>query len=232
MDEVSRREGRTVLFVSHNMEAILKLCGRGMLLNSGKLTDIGPAAEMVSAYLRKNFSDAAEISLTERPRPFGAPNRLRLSLASVIAPQHDWSFPFGQHLAFDLWVDSGVAVTDAELGIGLFTTKGYEIASWTSACSGGNLVARPGLNVYRIEYEDLMLLPGQYFLGIGIRSTDGGNFEDYLPEAVSFEITVSAKSAEINGRGFGGSLVPRVRFSKLQNVVSAVAQFKIEGPVE
>ena len=35
MDEVSRSQGRTVLFVSHNMEAVLKLCTRGILLEDG-----------------------------------------------------------------------------------------------------------------------------------------------------------------------------------------------------
>ena len=53
MNEVSRRDGRTVLFVSHNMEPLLKLCDRGILLNSGQLTEIGPVSEVISAYLGK-----------------------------------------------------------------------------------------------------------------------------------------------------------------------------------
>ena len=37
MDEVSKQEGKTVLFVSHNLSAIENLCNRGLLINSGKL---------------------------------------------------------------------------------------------------------------------------------------------------------------------------------------------------
>lgn len=37
MDEISRTEGRTILFVSHNMEAIQRLCNKALLLESGKL---------------------------------------------------------------------------------------------------------------------------------------------------------------------------------------------------
>ena len=217
MNDVSRRDGRTVLFVSHNMEPLLKLCSRGMLLNSGKLIGIGPITEVVSHYLEKNLPDVGEIDLNERLRPFDCTNRLRLFRVSVIAPQRGWSIPFGEPLSFDLWIDSDIAVDDAELGMGLFTTKGYEIASWTNAYSGASLAAQPGLNVYRIEYEDLVLLPGQYFLGLSIRSTVGGRVEDYLPEAVFFEVQASTKSAEMNSRSYGGCLVPRVRLSRLQD---------------
>ena len=49
MGEVAR-EGRTVLFVSHNMAAIQQLCTRGVLLEFGRLTYIGPARETVAKY--------------------------------------------------------------------------------------------------------------------------------------------------------------------------------------
>jgi len=46
------REGRTVLFVSHNMRAISQLCDRAILLSGGKLVADGPADEVVDAYLQ------------------------------------------------------------------------------------------------------------------------------------------------------------------------------------
>jgi homopolymeric O-antigen transport system ATP-binding protein len=51
MDEVSRREGRTVLFVSHNMAAIVELARRAVLLNNGSIAVDAPVSEAVSAYL-------------------------------------------------------------------------------------------------------------------------------------------------------------------------------------
>jgi lipopolysaccharide transport system ATP-binding protein len=52
MREVSR-EGRTVLFVSHDLMSVQQLCGRALLIESGKLLDVGDAASVVSNYLRK-----------------------------------------------------------------------------------------------------------------------------------------------------------------------------------
>jgi lipopolysaccharide transport system ATP-binding protein len=54
MKEV-RHEGRTVLFVSHNMPAINRLCDRAILLEKGRLVQDGPADQVVSSYLTTDF---------------------------------------------------------------------------------------------------------------------------------------------------------------------------------
>jgi lipopolysaccharide transport system ATP-binding protein len=59
MGEVSKGEGRTVLFVSHNMAAVTNLCNKGILLENGKVTDNGLALKVVPKYQHnqklKNF---------------------------------------------------------------------------------------------------------------------------------------------------------------------------------
>ena len=52
MEDVSRGEGRTVLFVSHNMGTINQLCNKAILLKSGKTTDIGQTADIVRKYMK------------------------------------------------------------------------------------------------------------------------------------------------------------------------------------
>jgi ABC-type multidrug transport system ATPase subunit len=49
MDDIARH-GRTVLFISHNMEAIQRLCTRGLLMDRGRLSMSGPIAEVVAQY--------------------------------------------------------------------------------------------------------------------------------------------------------------------------------------
>jgi lipopolysaccharide transport system ATP-binding protein len=49
MDDIAR-QGRTVLFISHNMEAIQRLCTRGLLMDRGRLTMSGPIAEVVARH--------------------------------------------------------------------------------------------------------------------------------------------------------------------------------------
>jgi lipopolysaccharide transport system ATP-binding protein len=58
MQEVSN-EGRTILFVSHNMPAITRLCSRAVLLASGRVVDDGPADRVVAKYLSSELGTAA-----------------------------------------------------------------------------------------------------------------------------------------------------------------------------
>lgn len=54
MQDVSQGQGRTVLFVSHNMSAIKELCTRTILLENGKVNNIGSSDEIVNQYLSSN----------------------------------------------------------------------------------------------------------------------------------------------------------------------------------
>ena len=53
MGDVSRLEGRTVLFVSYNMPSVGELTHRAILLESGRITGIGPTADVISSYIAK-----------------------------------------------------------------------------------------------------------------------------------------------------------------------------------
>jgi lipopolysaccharide transport system ATP-binding protein len=63
MSDVSEKEGRTVLFVSHNMAALKSLCDRAILLKSGCLVADGEANKIVSRYLESN-SDSEYLERT------------------------------------------------------------------------------------------------------------------------------------------------------------------------
>lgn len=54
MDEVTKSAGRTILFVSHNMDAILKLCKKCVFLKDGEIAAFGETKEVVSQYLKNN----------------------------------------------------------------------------------------------------------------------------------------------------------------------------------
>ena len=53
MEDVSQKEGRTVLFVSHNMSAMQSLCNKGILLEKGELKYQGPIIETITNYLKQ-----------------------------------------------------------------------------------------------------------------------------------------------------------------------------------
>lgn len=70
MGEVSKGEGRTVLFVSHNLAAVETLCGEGILLNNGKTIAYGNITEVLNAYLN-NYNSVAFYQNSEIVSKFG-----------------------------------------------------------------------------------------------------------------------------------------------------------------
>lgn len=66
MNEVSKGEGRTVLFVSHNMAAVKSLCTKGIVLENGLLAYSGPSEQAVSYYLKDGGSETSNISYFDK----------------------------------------------------------------------------------------------------------------------------------------------------------------------
>ena len=58
MQDVSRGEGRTVLFVSHNMSAVRKLCHHGVILDKGNVCFMGSANDAVDLYTGSSFAES------------------------------------------------------------------------------------------------------------------------------------------------------------------------------
>ena len=65
MQDVSRGEGRTVLFVSHNMASINQLCNKGILLENGQIVYESDATDTIEKYVTRN-SDESEVCLQNR----------------------------------------------------------------------------------------------------------------------------------------------------------------------
>jgi lipopolysaccharide transport system ATP-binding protein len=65
MNDVSKGEGRTILFVSHNMQAIQKLCNKGLYLNKGTMHSYGEIDDIVGHYLQSGEASQSEFKLPQ-----------------------------------------------------------------------------------------------------------------------------------------------------------------------
>jgi lipopolysaccharide transport system ATP-binding protein len=59
MGDISKGEGRTVLFVSHNMESVKQICSNGILLGNGQIESMGNAIDIVNKYVARTFTKSA-----------------------------------------------------------------------------------------------------------------------------------------------------------------------------
>jgi len=115
MGEVSR-EGRTVLFVSHNMIAVKKLCNMALLLEEGEGAAFGGVLEVVKAYQHDDTSWSAERSW---PDPARAPGdgRARLAAARIRGADGSVTADIDSRDGFDIEVDYLNLREGARLGV-------------------------------------------------------------------------------------------------------------------
>jgi homopolymeric O-antigen transport system ATP-binding protein len=97
-------EGRTVLFVSHNMQTIAQLCDRALLLDGGRVVEDGPSADVVARYLQSGLGSGSYIEWPEDDAP--GDDLVRLRWARVVGEDGeelaaaDVRQPLGIQIAF------------------------------------------------------------------------------------------------------------------------------------
>ncbi len=124
MQEV-RKGGRTVLFVSHNMEAVLRLCTRGILLAKGSVSAVGDASKITALYFEDHISLAGEVDLSKKSRPYPRGDLAYITGAVPATSQKLWSYPFGDSVEMEILMDATRAAEKMDLGLGLFTARGF-----------------------------------------------------------------------------------------------------------
>jgi lipopolysaccharide transport system ATP-binding protein len=181
--------GRTVLFVSHNMAAITRLCPRVVLLRQGKVVGDGGALEVVKQYLSEGTSGLGLITelLNEARRSdyYGQVARLAsLELRpSSTAPE----FRFGEDFRLRIRFRSITPVLHAAAGIGIEDMYGTRLMTFNSDESGVSITTERGGD-YTIDLcvPRPYLSPGRYSLSCAILS--GGQILDFLANATAFDV--------------------------------------------
>ena len=211
MREVSR-EGRTVLFVSHNMGAVVGLCSRGLLLSMGGIERAGNISEVVAKYLQLRSEQEVVVLLHDEPRSSWLKGDARLLWARLANPERTraWSVPFGAIIRLTVAFEVLRQLDRFEMGIQFFTPMGFEISSSLSSHDVGYLNLPPGRYVINADFPHVPLVPGSYKIGFGMRSERG--MEDLLQEIIDFEVTTTDESAALNIHSILAVIAPRARF--------------------
>ncbi len=187
MEEIGRG-GRTVLFVSHNMAAVTRLCSRGLLLRGGRLTYDGTALECARRYLAEGVEGA------ERRRNLSTVRRrmaewgelVRLSAVEFM-PERAEGFRFGEPIRLRVEFVSLANRAHVGVGIGIDDVTGNRIATFNSADSGiATGVTRGERYAVELCIPDARLKPGMY--GVSCAVVSGEQIFDFVAPAASFDV--------------------------------------------
>lgn len=183
MKDVSENDGRTILFVSHNMEAIQKLCSRGMLLSQGTIYSKGEMNKVLSDYLLDNIVSDAFFAMpvpTDREQLPGYALELTVeSLTGELLPEIPIGDPWQVRVKFRI----NRTVEHFVVGIGLNTQ--LEMPLQTSWSRPSTLLAGQYEAIF--SNRQLIFTTGMYYLNVGL-SLHNSTFQ-YLHQVAYLRIS-------------------------------------------
>ena len=161
MNEVAQ-EGGTVLFVSHNMHAVLNICTRVLLMESGRLIADDDPSRVIESYYRDD--DQTDVFLPERSRRSGD-RRAAITHFQVSGPSPRTGQP--ATFAFDIQRPADEAwPLRVELAVSVLTEDGAKVLQLFSQHMGREFEIPPGGTRIAVEVDRLPLAPGRYRLNL------------------------------------------------------------------
>ena len=211
MEDV-RQHGRTVLFVSHNMSAVTRLCQRAILITGGSIQQDGPAAQVTSSYLLSSLKTTAERTWDA---PASAPGdevvrlrsiRIRGSQGATVEAA-DIRQPVGIEMTYDVLKPGHCLVPRYDLfnesGLCVFSTLGLEPEWRTRPRAMGRLVSTAWIPGNYLA-EGTLLVSGRVF------SPDPVKNHFFERDLVAFHVVDSLDDDAARG-GWEGALPGVVR---------------------
>ena len=213
MTEVAA-EGRTVLFVSHNMSTIRRLCETAYHLDNGKIVAHGPADEVVESYLRfSNDSDFSVDASGGLEWTFEGDADKAVDIRAVRIVNNDAVPVSTVDNRYSIVTEVEFEVRSVEQGLDvywiLYGPDGSHVCASQLTDQGrpSNLPDAPGRFKAKVTFPENLLNSGQYRLGIAI--VDGMGEKAYDRKDIPLHVTNMLGFGETNGfRRMGPLLMP------------------------
>jgi len=164
MEQVSRRQGRTVLFVSHNMAAIQALCEHIIYIDNGRLRGIGSVDDQINLFLEDIRSKSREFET--KAVSLGTNLELRrfaVSPTCVCA---------GEPMDFEIELYSSTFASVRDLVLLIYSAYGTRLSVMDLRNQGQPYQIRGESRVVRGRIQSLPLVDGDYRIGLYVRSEE------------------------------------------------------------
>ena len=223
MGEVSKGEGKTVLFVSHNMGAIETLCTKAILLEKGRVEAMGSTRDITAMYFNSNNHQEGVFEI-------GRSSDSEQVVINQVQLMNDKggitrNFEYGDSITVEIEVDCKQFVKAPYFWLLVKSVRGPLFAATGMLDGFRPKLLKPGINKVKCTFFDVPLLPGIYYIHMGIRDEDGLNLLTQSKDVASFNIIGS-----IGNKGFNGSLADSLADSSHPPLVPYQWEFE-EGEI-
>lgn len=189
-------EGRTVLFVSHNMAAVESLCTKAMLMSRGGILANGDVGHIITAYLARSQLNGTDVDLTDHPdRPAS-----RQAIARRLRILNTDGEPLtavrvGDDAVLELTLHSDESFAQAAVFIDVEGLRGERLLTFSTAIQHTSPLRLAGTAILECIWRNCRLAPGRY--GMSVRVKNAGIEIDSVSRCM--DLTVVA--ADVYGTG-------------------------------
>jgi lipopolysaccharide transport system ATP-binding protein len=183
MQDVASREGRTVLFVSHNMAAISEMATRAVLLNAGQIEIDGEVSRAISIYLSRGASHP----VYERG-PDQTNKRPHVSRAEVITSDANGIHRFGKALEVKFWIRHPVPLSRGCFSFQILNQLRQPVVHAWAFYPQAQFGTHRGESVLVCRFPSLRLNVGKFHLRTHLTEPPGGEVYERLDGISPFEV--------------------------------------------
>ena len=197
-----KREGKTIVLVSHDLSSLDEYCDRVLLLNQGQVIADGPAVEVTSAYHRMVAEHSmATVRETSAASPQSDPEQASSKAIQIISValrdeqgQPSRSFESGGPMTLEIQLLAQEDVGDFVCGMSIRRGDGLLVAGTNTLLDHVTLSSHSPGGIIRIRYriESLSLLAGGYVVQVAVVDAGGMTTYEYMDPAASFHIENSS----------------------------------------
>lgn len=187
MNEVSRSEGRTILYVSHNMNTVRQLCNRCIVLDHGHIIFDGSVEEGIAKYIKSDREASSHFDLSNTPRPYTWMG-VDLRTYSFDFVDERVQFKYDEPIKIEAGIEYKKAFSSLRTRIEVYYYDGSEIGIYESDTYE---IKEPGTNKVFMSFLPDILPIGKYFMILDIYELDGLNRHktlDHPSQRFYFEI--------------------------------------------
>jgi lipopolysaccharide transport system ATP-binding protein len=181
MEDVSKNEGRTVLFVSHNMAMVKKLCTKGIILSNGIVKFQGTSTDSIIEYSKLEFSSINSSNIFQRDIA-KLKKQIYVNRLELINEENNQNFRI--QLSIEIYSSIKCKIG---INITLKDQSGFPIGFGCSSTTLPELFTLiHGINKLSIITQDLNLAIGKYNIGLEL-VIPGSEYLDVLDGIIEFE---------------------------------------------
>jgi lipopolysaccharide transport system ATP-binding protein len=190
MQQVNRTEGRTVLFVSHDMATIESLCKRGVVLEDGRVAYDGETSKAIHHYLKPLAARAVVNELEARTHQgIGGARILSIRFEDDESNLRT-HFRMGEPVNIIVCANFLEPIENPTLAVNVLTDRGVLATSCLSSHYGFKTGLVKGLLEYRMRIGSLPFYPRTYIVEPYVAQTRGTPNLDWVRDAATFVVTL------------------------------------------